>query len=193
MSQQLDFRKLLGVQEDEQIVIAIGSGNLYKARAVMDTIERMSNIHNEDFWFEYEAVSSGVHEQPMGSTETFRGAQNRLNEIKKKYPNAHMFVGIEAGLIQMGEDNEGKPYYGNAQTCVISLQDGRQSRAIGPTYWVPDEWCKVAVTENGGMATVFEKRFGPNKGGTRPLTKNRFSRAKLIGEAVEMAIYGLNW
>ena len=190
---QRNFRKVLGLPEDEQIVIAIGSGNLYKTRAAMDAIEGVAGTQNGDFWFEYEAVCSGVSEQPNGITETFLGAENRLNRIKEKYPNAHIWVGIEAGLVEMGEEQNGTPYYGNSQTCVVLLRDGRQSRGMGATYWVPNEWCQVATTEKGGMATVFEKRFGPNKGGTRPLTNNQYSRAKLIKEAVKMALYGFYW
>ena len=188
MQQQLDLRKLLGVHEDERTVLAIGSGNPHKVKAVMEAFESMSCGKIEEFWVENATVPSGVPEQPVGYETTFRGAEKRLEEIKRLIPNAHIWVSIEAGLIEMG-----KGHYGNVQACVISLKDGRESRAMSAAYMVPDKWCEVAIKEDGGMAKVFEKRFGLNKGGTRPLTGNQVSRKQLIEEAVKMAIYGLNW
>lgn len=186
ITKPFDFRELLDIPGEKGIRIAIGSGNNYKIRAIMAALEELNP--NEEIWVDNADVPSGVSEQPVGNEETFKGAENRIEEIKKRYPDADIWIAVEAGLDEMG-----KGHYANVQACVIKLKNGRTSRGKSAGYEVPPEWCKVAMTKEGGMATVFKERFGPNKGGTRRLTENFYTRAKLIGDAVKLAIFSLNW
>lgn len=43
-------------------------------------------------------VESGVSDQPRSDEETRRGARNRVNNLKKLYPDADFWVGLEGGL-----------------------------------------------------------------------------------------------
>lgn len=41
------------------------------------------------------SVASGVSDQPSTDNETFQGAYNRVQNVRKEYPEADFWVGIE--------------------------------------------------------------------------------------------------
>ncbi len=50
------------------------------------------------FSFTGKAVTSGVSDQPMTDRETYMGASNRANTLKRKFSDGNFWVGIEGGI-----------------------------------------------------------------------------------------------
>ncbi len=56
-----------------------------------------------DFLFVGKPVDSNVSDQPMSDHETFSGAWNRAESLKKTYPEGDYWVGIEGGIEEIRE------------------------------------------------------------------------------------------
>lgn len=85
---------------------------------------------NEEFEFVPVKSDSLVPDQPMGD-ETRIGANNRLNFIKDKYPDADFWISQEGGLF---EDN-GR--LSNRAWMVISDKDGFIARSSTANFYLP--------------------------------------------------------
>lgn len=48
--------------------------------------------------FQPASIPSGVNDQPMSDEETRRGARNRVENAKNRFPDADFWVGLEGGL-----------------------------------------------------------------------------------------------
>ena len=171
-------------QGKKRILVAVSSGNPTKSEAVREAFETM--FPKCDIQVEYCSVKSGVPEQPRSRRQTYRGANNRLKEIKEKYPEADYFVSVEAGLMRTFGT-----HFVNVQACIIEKADGEKAYSHSSGYEVPKQWLLKAF--KSGMAAVFAERFGSDAGGTRPLTKGNYSRVSLITEAVIMALANFEW
>jgi non-canonical (house-cleaning) NTP pyrophosphatase len=78
-----------------QRFIVLGSSNPDKHGAVQDAMPDMQIVING-------SAHSGVGSQPIGMEETLLGAQNRMACCNRNHPDAHMWVGIENGIVQQG-------------------------------------------------------------------------------------------
>ena len=83
-------------------LIVIASTNPAKTQPTKEAFELM--FPGEAFEVEEVGVVSGVNEQPKSDTETLQGAMNRVEAVRKQFPNADYWVGIEGGIEQRGKD-----------------------------------------------------------------------------------------
>ena len=98
--------------------VIVGSKNPTKIKAVSEAFKRVFKKNN--VVVSGVSVPSGVSDQPMGSSETKTGAENRLKNLKTHL--ADFYVGIEGGC-----GYEDKTLYAFAWV-VVENKKGRQGR-----------------------------------------------------------------
>ncbi|VVB56995.1 Phosphopantetheine adenylyltransferase [uncultured archaeon] len=123
--------------------VAVGSNNPSKLKGARSALRRAFpglRLHLRGF-----AVSSGVHEQPVGFGKTSQGALNRAKSAARKWPQADYAIGLESGLIPF----DGRFF--DMQLCVLlSPADGRASTGCSMGFALPQ---KVQENVFGGSGT----------------------------------------
>ena len=71
--------------------IIICTENTAKVKAVKEVLEKVWT----DFTLVTEKFSSSITEQPLSEEEGIKGAINRANNARLKYPEADYFIGME--------------------------------------------------------------------------------------------------
>ncbi len=166
----------------ERIIVA--SRNPVKMNATKSGFLRV--FSNKTFAIEGVSVDSGVSGQPMGREDTLKGAINRVNEAKKKEPNADYWVGIEGGLTKIGEEMEAYAW------IVIKSKTGNIGKGRTGSFFLPQ---KVANLINQGIELgeaddiVFKRDNSKQENGAVGiLTGNVLTRASFYEEAVILAL-----
>ncbi|MEM1215877.1 MAG: inosine/xanthosine triphosphatase [Bacteroidota bacterium] len=78
--------------------LIVASQNPVKKAAALQGFQEL--FRDQTFTVEGLSVPSGVSDQPLGDTETYQGAWNRVQAAKAQYPAADYWVGIEGGNIR---------------------------------------------------------------------------------------------
>lgn len=166
------------------IRIAVGSRNPVKIGATEFGFRQLfpqDSIQVDGF-----SIESGVSDQPMGSEETRRGAQNRANALKEQQPEFDFWCGIEGGIETLDED-----WFASAWLVVIDRHEtcGESKTALFP---LPPEVKRLV--ESGlelGHANdrVFSEHNSKHAGGAiGSLTRGLITRQQLYEHAMTMAL-----
>ncbi len=130
-------------------------------------------------------VCSEVNKQPVGLDETYRGALNRANAVKKKYPTA-IAVGIESGIIMIGNDTF------DIAIVIIIDENGGVSTATSQGLLVPRKFFERAEVQGLKWHTVgsavAEELLGDPGDPHLTLTEGRISRVDFMAQAVFTAL-----
>ena len=131
--------------EISPIRVIVGSKNPVKINSVKQAFSKAFS----DLVFEIigESSESGVSDQPIGDQETFQGAESRALFVKKKYPDADYWIGIEGGIEIDSEDDM------EAYAWVFILSDnlkGSQAR----THRVPLQRGDCSIKEDAYLAAI---------------------------------------
>ncbi|KAA9002686.1 non-canonical purine NTP phosphatase [Affinibrenneria salicis] len=126
-------------------------------------------------------VDSGVPNQPLGSVETRTGARNRVMMARQVRPEAHFWVGVEAGIEEgmtfawMVIENAHQRGESRSASLIlpeIILQGIQQGRELG------DEMAQLTglsdISRRGGAIGVF--------------TNGRLSRTSVYHQALLLAL-----
>lgn len=163
--------------------IAIASKNINKIMPIQKAFEDFFGATVVTDGFE---VSSEVSEQPC-DLETFKGAENRLNNLKKLIcaENYEFLVSCEAGLLQLNG------HYFNVQVVMIESTSSNSSCVgLSQSYPIPDKYIDSIL--KGSLAEVLDSLF-QGRGGIRALTRGKLTRSDLIEQATLMSLSGYNW
>lgn len=76
--------------------VIVGSNNPVKLETTKEAFLKVFPL--EQFEFVTHPAKSGVPDQPFGTEETRRGAKNRCDDCKSRYPEADYYIGLEGGL-----------------------------------------------------------------------------------------------
>ncbi|NWJ48584.1 MAG: DUF84 family protein [Chloroflexi bacterium] len=115
------------------LLVAVGSSNPIKIRAVEEVLERavegklLPGIDN--YMVRSVVVESGVSAQPVGDEETMQGAMTRAASALESWQEAHWGIGLEGGIVHhkvAGLDN----VLTNAW-CAIRTREGGLSYGGG--------------------------------------------------------------
>ncbi|MGQ9719898.1 MAG: inosine/xanthosine triphosphatase [Candidatus Jordarchaeum sp.] len=168
-------------------VVAVGSENPVKISAVKNVMKKLLGnikIHGVK-------VSSSTPPQPIGVSQTLKGALDRAINALNKVENADLGVGIEAGLIDIifGEETR----YLDFQYCVIVDKHGRKTIGVGPGFEYPPIVNQKVMKENFEVGEVMEKitgieKLGEKMGAIGFLSHGLISRTKLTEFSVIMAM-----
>lgn len=134
--------------------ILVGSKNPVKIQSVKDAF---SNYFNNIIIESYN-VSSKVPEQPVNN-DTFKGAKNRVNELKKidknKNLNADFFVGIEGGIMEVYST-----WFAFGCMCIAD-KNNKIGFGTSPLFELPDKIIKKLL--NGKeLGIVMDEMTGEN-------------------------------
>lgn len=110
--------------------IVVSSSNPAKINATLSGFQQM--LPNEVFEIKGITVETGVSSQPLTEKETFTGALNRINAIKKLEPSADFWVAIEGGL-EKTEHGMSSIDWG-----LIESKDGMLGKAKSSVFFLPD-------------------------------------------------------
>lgn len=109
--------------------VIIGSKNPVKVEVARQAFEQV--FPNEEFEFIGYSAISNVSDQPKSDEETLRGAYNRIDDGKEKFPDADFWVSQESGIIddviQMFETSY----------VVIASKEGVVGRAKAASFEIP--------------------------------------------------------
>lgn len=136
-------------------------------------------------------VNSGVPDQPMTDMETLSGARNRVIQIRREFPDAELWIGIEGGIEPRNDHLEAFAWVYAAWPSGVNRGEGTgQSRTT--SFQLPHKVSRLI--EEGfelGAANdqVFCQHNSKQKGGALGLlTHNKITRTQLYRQAVELAL-----
>lgn len=163
--------------------LIVGSINPVKIQAALQAFEIM--FPSEKFEIQGFDVPSGVNDQPMSEDESWQGAVNRAKRGQLDYPQAHYWIGLEAGLTktELGYESYG---------IVAVLSSDKLGRGKTASYLLPSSY--TAMLEQGlelGAITdtVFQLEHTKRQQGTVGLlTGNALSRTDSFKIGVMMAL-----
>lgn len=165
---------------DKKVIIA--SKNPAKIKAVEEAFGLV--FPNQKFDFEGVSVTSGVPDQPIGETQTLQGAQNRVEEARKKYPG-HYWVGLEGGVTAKNNELE-------AFAWMVIVSDSGYGKGRTGSFFLPQ---KVAQLVHQGLELgeaddiVFGQTNSKQKGGAVGLlTHNLINRTAYYKQALVLAL-----
>ena len=164
-----------------QVIIA--SENQVKASAVKNAFQRM--FPGESFEITGVSIPSDVNDQPMGDTETLRGAKNRVNHAAREHA-ADFFVGIENGI---DESEDGMQ---NFARVVVRGSDGTIGTARSAGYFLPPRIAEIVrqgkTLEEAGDTVLGTTGIGHQKGIINHVTGAAVTRIDYLAEAVIFAL-----
>lgn len=140
---------------------------------------------NEKFEIETVAVSSGVPDQPMSDEITRKGAVNRAQNGKERFPDADFWVGVEGGCDYLNGD-----MISFAWICVLGKEDCGTSRTA--IFQLPRE-VQSLVEAGMELGDADDRVFGQKNskqeaGAVGLLTGNVVTRTTLYEQAVILAL-----
>lgn len=124
--------------------VIIASTNKVKINAAQ--IAFTSIFPGQEFTFIGCAAQSNVSEQPMGSDETLRGAQNRLTHARALHPHADYWMAFEGGVEETGSAES--PQMTSVIWVISTDGSNRISTSRCVTFEIPPP---IADLIRGGM------------------------------------------
>jgi len=96
--------------------VAIATKSPDKITGIKDAILRFFNLKEAEIEFFSKSVESGVSNQPFDS-ETYEGALNRANHIRKDFPDMDYYISCEAGI-----ENTFGQYFNVQVVCIFETK-----------------------------------------------------------------------
>lgn len=118
--------------------VVVGSLNPVKIECIRQAFAEVFN--GEAFEVIGRHAPSGVSDQPMSGPETLRGARNRARHVRRLWPEAHYWVGIEGGI----DCRKGAM---EAYAWIVIISDNLTGRARTATFQLPP--AVAALVEKG--------------------------------------------
>ncbi len=164
-----------------QIIVA--SKNPVKVQAALDGFQEM--FPAQQFTAEGLSVPSGVPDQPMGDDETYQGAWNRVQGIRKLRPDADYWVGIEGGNIQ-------SDYGMEVMAWVVIQSKNRLGKARTAGFFLPPRVIEL-VNQGYELGHADDMVFGVSNskqtgGSSGLLTNSVMNRLRFYVPAVILAL-----
>jgi len=166
------------------MLIAVGTSNRIKVEATKEAFEH--------FYKNVRVVNVSLNNlpaQPITLHGTVNGAVTRAKTALGKIKDAEMGVGIEAGLMEIPNENT----YLNVQFAAVIDRSNKLTIGSSPGFQLPDEVAKMVLIERIEVDKAVEflfgiKDIGEKRGIIDLMTKGAMSRKELIVNALIMAI-----
>ena len=160
----------------KNIKVVAATMNIVKLAAIKVAFEHYyENVQVRGY-----VVESKVPEQPIHE-EVYKGAENRLKNLKEISEDYDFLVSCEAGLIEQCG------HWFNVQFVLVESKDGKRRAGFSPGFEIPEKYVMQAIKTS--VADVLDDVFD-GAGGIRVLSKDMFTREKLIHDGTIMALSG---
>ena len=134
---------------------------------------------------------SNVAEQPMSIDETYQGARNRMNDLKKQVSGRdyEYLVSIECGLVKLHDNHN----YFNITICLIENKDGEEKLSLVTDIEFPKEMTDLIPSKYSDLGVLVQKRFGSkHKDPFQFFTNGKIKRIDLLIYPIRNAILQFN-
>lgn len=140
-------------------------------------------------------TDSKIPPQPKKLAQMLRGAKNRAKEMRERYPNLDIWMGIESGVLE-DYDDEGDGISMDLAVIVIVYGNGKKDwvYSTSPGVIFPEkfmaEW--VASGREGTVGEIIAANLGGTKSDPhRSLTDGRVTRAQTLVDGIKTALLQL--
>lgn len=163
--------------------VVVGSQNTPKINAVKSVFVRY--FPDLEIEFLGEKVDSGVSSHPTSAEESIQGAKNRADNAESAQPGADYYVGIEGGLLEIGD----KAW--EIGWVVIRNKDGIYATGMGSGIEMGSTILQ-AIKEGRELDLVLEDmgigRLGNANGFYGLATNNIVTRQDALSQSVAFAL-----
>jgi inosine/xanthosine triphosphatase len=127
-------------------------------------------------------VSSEVSPQPIGLVETIKGAENRLQNLKKLDLGEYEYlVSLESGLIF---DEEQENYF-DLGVCIVENSKGRREIGLSSGINIPNEIIKEVKENNLELGPLMQRKYNlKEKDPAIYYSQGKISRSEILREVV---------
>ena len=162
--------------------VVVATCNPAKILAVTEACKAV--FHDKHIEVKGMEVESGVSAQPLTDSETWQGADNRLSAVKKAYPNAMLWIAIEAGI----EKNQ-------AFAWIIAENHTQRSESRSASFMLPGSLV-TALQEGAELGPLMSTLTGidniKHKGGAiGAITSGLLTRSSVYQQALILALSAL--
>ena len=154
--------------------VAIATISSEKIRGIENGFNR---FYNTKIDVVFQKVDSGVSEQPFGYA-TFKGASNRVNEIRKTQLGCDYYVASEAGI-----EIFGNLFFNVQVVCIYDTKSQRYLYGKSHGWQIPS--ADISIIKERNLDTYLRNK-GINS--IEELLGPRFSRSEAIAQATELAL-----
>jgi len=157
--------------------VAIATSSPEKINGVKLAVSRFFDVKETEIEIYSKSIESGVSEQPFGD-ETYAGALNRVNGVKKEFPGMHLYISCEAGI-----EKAFNQYFNVQVVCVFDSKSQSFFWGKSSGWSIPPEAIEEIKMSNldsylrGKGITCIEQLLG---------TSN--SRRAAVAQATELAL-----
>lgn len=157
--------------------VAIATTSTEKIEGIKKAFSRFFNLEQYEIMFYPMSIESGVPRQPFGD-ETYKGAMNRVNGIRKKFPNFDFYVGCEAGI-----ENAFNQYFNVQVVCIFENKSQEFFWGKSAGWQIPSK--DIKTVKKGSVDTYLRA-----KGITsiEELLGTSNSRSLAVAQATEVAL-----
>ncbi len=175
------LRNFTAIEMTKKIIVA--SKNPVKIEASLNAFKEV--FPSEKFNVEGASVPSGVSDQPMSDRKTYKGALNRAQNGKKKFPKGKFWVGIEGGIEKRGDKMI-------TFAWVVVLSEGIIGKGRSTSFFLPKKVTKL-IEEGKELGEANDIVFGKSNskqknGAIGLLTGNVITRTTLYEPAIIAAL-----
>lgn len=157
------------------IKFAIATRSAEKIAGVKEAIHRFFN--ETEIELNFKETISDVSDQPFGE-ETYQGAWNRVQNIKKDFPNMDFYIGCEAGIESMFNQ-----YFNIQVVCIYNSKSKKFLWGKSSGWMIPSEDIDTIKKET---LNIYLRRKGINK--IEELLGKNNSRESFVAQATEIAL-----
>ena len=164
-----------------QIVVA--SQNPVKVTAARQGFQRV--FPEQSFEVMTASVPSGVSDQPMTDDETRRGAEHRVAGVRRQFPEADYWVGIEGGIERIDQQYQAFAW------AVVTSPSGTGASRSG-TFLLPPRVAEL-IDQGMELGHANDEVFGEHNskqhlGAVGLLTDGLIDRTALYVHAMQLAL-----
>ncbi len=127
-------------------------------------------------------TASGVSEEPRSFDETFEGAKNRLENLRRAVSDQYDYLcSIEGGIAKL---ISGRGYY-DVHVCIIEDAQGRQGHAVESSIEYPQDVIDLVPGTYADLGVWAQQVFGyKEKDPILPLTHGKIPRESLVRQMI---------
>lgn len=157
--------------------VAIATTSAEKVKGIKEGISRFCNLKQSEIELYSKTIESGVPRQPF-KDETYQGALNRVNSIKKEFPEMDLYISCEAGI----ESTFGQ-YFNVQVVCIFENKSQKYFWGKSAGWSIP----------NGDIETIKNTTLdsylrGKGIASIEELLGTSNSRSSAVAQATELAL-----